>query len=108
MVGKGIVGACEGGFLLVTRVDRNLEKSRISIQVTEERMLSQSLQYSVKKGKGKIVFPTGVIEFSIISVHMPSHDRFGLYELTFFVLNNGHAPLLRNYLNRTNPITIRN
>ena len=36
---KSPIGACKSGFLLVTWVDRILEESRVSIQVTKEIML---------------------------------------------------------------------
>jgi len=35
-ISKSFVGACKNCFLLVTWMDGNLEKSRISIQVTKE------------------------------------------------------------------------
>ena len=59
-------------------------------------------------GEREMVLSDGVIKCYIINAHTPTGDRSGRYELISFILDNVHFSFLRNYLSRTDPITIRN
>jgi len=71
MISEGAIRACERSFLLSTWMNRNLEETRVPIQVIEEIVSGQSFQHLINKEKGEMIFQGGLIQFPIINAHVP-------------------------------------
>ena len=98
--------ARECSFLLITWMDRNLEETRVPMQVIEERVPRQSLQHLINKGKGEMIFPGGLIQFAIINPHAPPGNSPRGDKLVALILNDGHTTLFWNHLDWAHPFTI--
>jgi len=103
---EGPTWAREGRLLLVIKMDRNLEERGISIQITEEEMPCQPFEHLVNEGEGEMIFPGGLIQYTIINTHSSPHHSPSRNELVALIFDDSHPTLLGNYLNWTHQLTI--
>jgi hypothetical protein len=72
-----------------------------------EGVVCKPFQHFINEGQREMILLCSLIEFPIVSAHPPPNGETLSNQLILIVRNDRQPSLLRHYLNRTNPLTIR-
>ncbi|GKD81994.1 hypothetical protein Tco_1348833 [Tanacetum coccineum] len=65
-----------------------------------------ALEHLIDKQEGKVIFPSHIIQFTIVNAYTPSSDCPLWDELVLLILYYGHSSFLWDNLDRTYPRTV--
>ena len=72
------------------------------------RLTCQALKHLINEWQGKMIFSGYLVQPPIINADSPVVLQSGVDELIPFILNHYEACLLRNNLDWTHPLAVRN
>ena len=70
-------------------------------------LTSQPFQHLINERKGVMIFPSGLVETSVVNADSPAILHSGWNELILLVGHDSHSGFLWNYLHRADPLAVR-
>jgi hypothetical protein len=79
-------------------MDRDLMITRLTIQVAEERVVSQPPYHFINEGYWEMIFLSSFVELPIVNTHPPTSDSLLRNEFIFLIVDNSHSTLFQDHL----------
>ena len=97
-VSKGAEWTGKCGLLLILWCNVDLEVSSVAIQKAVMGLTSQPFQHLIDERKGVMIFPSGLVETSVVNANSPTILHSGWNELILLVGHDSHSGFLWNHL----------